>query len=148
MATYDRLRDPAAAEVSFAVADELQGRGIGTRLLEQLAALAAAHGVERFVAQVLPGNVAMLRVFGDAGFDVTRSLAEGTVELEFPIAAGEVYLARVDERDHAAVVASLQPFFRPASVAVLGASPRPGSIGGELFRNIVEGGFAGAALSR
>ena len=56
VATYDRLRDPAAAEVSFAVADELQGRGIGTRLLEQLAALAAAHGVERFVAQVLPGT--------------------------------------------------------------------------------------------
>ena len=145
VATYDRLRDPAAAEVSFAVADELQGRGIGTRLLEQLAALAAAQGVERFVAQVLPGNVAMLRVFGDAGFDVTRRLAEGTVELEFPIAAGEAYRARVDERDHAAVVASLQAFFRPASVAVLGASPRPGSIGGELFRNIVEGGFAGAA---
>ena len=145
VATYDRLRDPAAAEVSFAVADELQGRGIGTRLLEQLAALAAAQGVERFVAQVLPGNVAMLRVFGDAGFDVTRRLAEGTVELEFPIAAGEAYRARVDERDHAAVVVSLQPFFRPASVAVLGASPRPGSIGGELFRNIVEGGFAGAA---
>ena len=35
--TYARLRDPAAAEVSFAVADEFQGRGIGTRLLEQLA---------------------------------------------------------------------------------------------------------------
>jgi acetyl coenzyme A synthetase (ADP forming)-like protein len=145
VATYDRLRDPVKAEVSFAVADELQGRGIGTRLLEQLAAQAAAHGVERFVALVLPENVAMLRVFSDAGFDVARTLEQGAVELEFEIRADETYRARVDERDHAAVVASLRPFFAPESVAVLGASPRPGSIGGELFRNIVAGGYRGRA---
>jgi acetyl coenzyme A synthetase (ADP forming)-like protein len=145
VATYDRLRDPAKAEVSFAVADELQGRGIGTRLLERLAALAAGNGIERFVAVVLPENAAMLRVFSDAGFDVARKLEEGTVELEFAIAPGAAYLERVDQRDHAAVVASLRPFFAPAGVAVLGASPREGSIGGVLFRNIVAGGFAGAA---
>jgi acetyl coenzyme A synthetase (ADP forming)-like protein len=145
VAAYDRLRDPAKAEVSFAVADELQGRGIGTRLLERLAALAAGNGIERFVAVVLPENTAMLRVFSDAGFDVARKLEEGTFELEFAIAPGEAYLERVDQRDHAAVVASLRPFFQPAGVAVLGASPREGSIGGELFRNVVAGGFAGPA---
>jgi acyl-CoA synthetase (NDP forming)/RimJ/RimL family protein N-acetyltransferase len=145
VATYDRLRDPVKAEVSFAVADELQGRGIGTRLLERLAALAAGKGIERFVAVVLPENAAMLRVFSDAGFDVARKLEEGTVELEFAIAPGEAYLEHVDQRDHAAVVASLRPFFAPAAVAVLGASPREGSIGGELFHNVVAGGFAGAA---
>ncbi|HSE82908.1 MAG TPA: GNAT family N-acetyltransferase [Gaiellaceae bacterium] len=145
VATYHRLRDPAKAEVSFAVADDLQGRGIGTRLLEQLAALASAHGVERFVAAVLPENVAMLRVFSDAGFDVARTFEQGIVELEFEIAVDETYRARVDERDHAAVVASLRPFFEPQSLAVLGASPRPGSIGGELFRNVVDGGYRGRA---
>ena len=145
VATYDRLRDPAKAEVAFAVADDLQGRGIGTRLLEQLAAQAAARGVERFVATVLPENTAMLRVFSDAGFDVARTLELGTVELEFGIEAGEAYRARVDERDHAAVVASLRPFFEPRSLAVLGASPRRGTIGGELFRNVVDGGFQGRA---
>jgi acetate---CoA ligase (ADP-forming) len=145
VATYDRLRDPAKAEVAFAVADELQGRGIGTRLLEQLAAAAGAHGIERFVAVVLPSNVAMLRVFFDAGFDVVRSLDPDSYELEFAITPTRAYLARVDERDHAAAVASLRPFFEPKSVAVLGASPRPGSIGGDLFRNIVDGGFRGRA---
>ncbi len=144
-AAYDRLRDPAVAEVSFAVADDLQGRGIGTRLLEQLARNAARQGIERFVAAVLPENTAMLRVFTEAGFDVARTYELGSLELEFPIAATEIYRARVDERDHTAVVASLRPFFEPTSVAVLGASPRPGSIGGVLFRNVVTGGFRGKA---
>jgi acetyl coenzyme A synthetase (ADP forming)-like protein len=145
VASYDRLRDPSRAEVSFAVADELQGRGIGTRLLEQLAAIAEAHGVERFVAVVLPENRPMLSVFMDAGFDVARKLEQGTVELEFPLTPTEAYRAHVDERDHTAVVASLAAFFEPESVSVLGASPRAGSIGGDLFRNIVTGGFHGRA---
>ncbi len=97
-----------SAEVAFAVADELQGRGIGTRLLEQLAAEAAAHGIESFVAEVLSGNRPMLRVFEDAGFDVARRLSDGEVELRFRIAPTEVYRERVDERDHVAVAASLQ----------------------------------------
>jgi acetyl coenzyme A synthetase (ADP forming)-like protein len=56
-----------------------------------------------------------------------------------------VLVSRIDERDHVAVAASLQPFFSPASVAVIGASSRAGSIGGELFRNILRGEFAGVA---
>ncbi|MGN6799206.1 MAG: acetate--CoA ligase family protein, partial [Gaiellaceae bacterium] len=52
---------------------------------------------------------------------------------------------RRDERDHVAVAASLKPFFEPRSVAVIGASPRRGTIGGELFRNILAADFAGAA---
>ena len=131
--------------MAFAVSDELQGRGIATRLLEQLAAEAAAHGIESFVAEVLAGNRPMLRVFEDAGFDVTRSLAAGEVELRFRIAPTEIYRERVDLRDHVAVEASLRPFFVPRTVAVFGASPRRGTIGGELFRNILAGEFAGAA---
>ncbi len=145
-AAYGQLRDPTAAEVSFAVADDLQGRGIGTRLLEQLAQAAARNGIERFVAQVLPENVLMLRVFMDAGFDVARRLDQGVLELEFSLIPTEAFQARVDERDHTAVVASLRSFFEPEGVAVLGASPRPGSIGGQLVRNIVAGGFAGTVF--
>jgi acetyl coenzyme A synthetase (ADP forming)-like protein len=145
LAEYVRLRDPASAEVAFAVSDELQGRGIGTRLLEQLAAEAAGHGIESFVAEVLTGNRPMLRVFEDAGFDVTRSLAGGEVEVRFAIAPTAGYQERVDLRDHEAVAISLRPFFAPRTVAVFGASPRRGTIGGELFRNILAAEFSGAA---
>ena len=142
---YDRLRDPVAAEAAFAVADKLQGHGIGTRLLERLAALAAEQGIERFLAEVLPDNRAMLGVFEGAGLEVTRELDGGEFEVRFPIASTELYRSRVDERDHLAVTASLRPFFEPRSVAVIGASRRRGSIGGELFRNILTADFAGAA---
>ena len=145
VANYVRLRDPKLAEAAFAVADEHQGRGIGTRLLEQLAERAAQVGIERFVAEVLPDNRAMLGVFQAAGFELTRQLESGELEVQFPIASTDVYREHVDARDHEAVVASLRPFFEPTSVAVIGASKRRGSIGGELFRNILEGDFSGAA---
>ncbi len=145
VAEFMRLRDERSAEVAFAVADELQGRGIGTRLLEQLAMRAAATGVERFVAEVLPDNAGMLAVFRDAGFDVARELEHGEIEVRFPIAVTETFQARVDERDHLAVTASLRPFFAPRSLAVVGASHRRGSIGGELFRNVLAADFEGAA---
>ena len=67
-------RDPARAdraEVAFAVADALQGHGIGTRLLEHLAGLARAQGIRTFDAYVLAGNHRMLDVFRDSGFAMT-----------------------------------------------------------------------------
>ena len=145
VANYVRLRDPTLAEAAFAVADENQGRGVGTRLLEQLAERAASVGIERFLAEVLADNRSMLGVFEAAGFELTRELEGGELEVQFPIAATETYRQHVDERDHTAVTASLRPFFDPRSVAVIGASRRRGSIGGELFRNILAGDFVGAA---
>ena len=145
VANYVRLRDPALAEAAFAVADAHQRRGIGTRLLEQLAARAAVVGIERFVAEVLPRNRQMLGVFEAVGFELARELQGGELEVQFPIAATDQYEARVAERDHGAVTASLRPFFEARSVAVMGASRRRGSIGGELFRNILAGDYTGAA---
>jgi len=145
LATYVQLRDPRRAEVAFVVADYLQGRGVGTRLLERLAGHAARAGIEEFVAQVLPQNSAMLNVFRDAGFESTRRLDGGVVEVSLALERTDTVLAAIDERDHVAVARSLEPFFTPSSVAVIGASARRGTIGGELFRNILAADFRGAA---
>jgi acetate---CoA ligase (ADP-forming) len=144
LANWVRLRDPRAAEVAFAVGDEFQRRGIGTRLLEQLASRAAEAGIEEFVAEVLQDNTAMLGVFRDAGFEVTRAGGAGELEIRFPIASTAGYQEHVAARDHVAVRSSLEPFFHPRTVAVVGASTRRGSIGGELFRNILAADFAGS----
>jgi acyl-CoA synthetase (NDP forming)/RimJ/RimL family protein N-acetyltransferase len=145
LATYVRLRDPARAEVAFAVADELHGRGMATRILERLAAHAAAAGIAHFVAEVLPQNAGMLRVFDEAGFETSRALQDGVVEVVLSLEGGADLERRRDLRDHLGVTASLRPFFAPASIAVIGASPRRGTIGGELFRNVLQADFAGAA---
>src|SRR2546423_12307578 len=127
LASCSRLRDPSTAEIAFAVSDAEQGRGIGTRLLEQLATRAAEMGVVTFLAEVMSENRAMLRVFADAGFEVARELERGVVEVRFPIVPTDDLRERVEARDHVAVSASLRAFFAPASVAVIGASRRRGS---------------------
>ena len=145
LANWVRLRDPRAAEVAFTVDDDYQRRGIGTRLLEQLALRASGAGIEEFVAEVLRENDVMLTVFRDAGFDVTRAADGGELEIRFPLAPTDHYRDQVATRDHLAVQASLEPLFRPSALAVVGASSRRGSIGGELFRNVIDGDFAGSA---
>jgi acetate---CoA ligase (ADP-forming) len=146
VAGYDRLNEPGAAEVAFAVADEMHGRGLATRLLEQLAEIAAERGITRFDAEVMAGNRAMLGVFAGAGFDTHRRTEFGEVHLSLDLHPTERFEERRADRTHVAAVASLRPLLAPDSVAVVGASDREASVGGAIFRAIVAGGFAGVAM--
>lgn len=139
-AQYERLREPGVAEVAFAVAEDFRRRGTATRMLEQLAALAAERGIRRFDAEVLASNRPMLSVFGHAGFDVRRRGAHGEVTVSLDITPSEAVRDVIDARDHLAAVASLRPLLSPASVAVLGASE---DLGRTVLANILAGGFRG-----
>jgi acyl-CoA synthetase (NDP forming)/GNAT superfamily N-acetyltransferase len=150
VASYEPTAEPGIAEVAFAVADDLHGRGIATLLLEHLVSLGQACQVQAFTAQTLPENLAMLRVFSDAGLSVRRRLTSDVIELTMPIpreaalGADSTYLDAVAGREQRAGVASLAPLLAPGSVAVVGASRRPGSIGREILLNIRDAGFTGA----
>jgi acyl-CoA synthetase (NDP forming)/GNAT superfamily N-acetyltransferase len=146
VAGYHRLNEPSAAEVAFAVADEMQGRGLATRMLEQLADVAAERGITRFDAEVMAGNRRMLGVFAGAGFDTRRRSELGEVRVSLDLRGGDRFEERVADRTHVAAVASLRPLLEPRSVAVVGASDREDSVGGAIFRTIVAGGFAGVAV--
>jgi acetate---CoA ligase (ADP-forming) len=146
VAGYHRLNEPTAAEVAFAVADEMQGRGLATRLLEQLAEVAAERGITRFDAEVMAGNRRMLGVFAGAGFDTQRHSELGEVRVSLDLRPNERFVERMADRTHAAAVASLRALLEPRSVAVVGASSREDSVGGAIFRSIVAGGFAGVAV--
>src|SRR5919198_894644 len=74
---YERLGATDSAEVAFVVQDDHQSRGLGSILLEHLAAAARERGLTRFVADVLAENAQMIRVFTDAGYRVTRAFEEG-----------------------------------------------------------------------
>ena len=138
-----------SAEVAFTVADDLHNRGIGMLLLEHLVSLARGRGFRAFTALTLNENAAMLRVFADAGLQAQRSLVDGAYDFTFPLPAGEAdaalgtYRDTVAVRERTADVASMRPVLAPASVAVIGASRRPDSVGRAILRNIITGGFPG-----
>jgi RimJ/RimL family protein N-acetyltransferase/predicted CoA-binding protein len=139
---YVGLREPGVAEVAFAVADHDQGRGIGMRMLEQLAAIAADRGIRRFDAEVMASNGPMMRVFAHAGFAVRRE-GFGEITVSLDITPTDAVQERIDERDHVASIASLRPILAPSSVAVVGAAATPGNVGWAVLSNIIAGGFEG-----
>ena len=62
---------PGKAEVAFAVVDQYQGRGIGAALMRHLAAIAREAGLRQLVAEVLPDNIPMLKVFEKSDLPLT-----------------------------------------------------------------------------
>ncbi|HET8679155.1 MAG TPA: GNAT family N-acetyltransferase [bacterium] len=135
--------DADRAEVAFAVADEHQGRGLGTILLGQLAEVAAANGIRLFEAEVLPANLKMLQVFRDSGFPTQAHVESGEVHEIFPTRLTPEALTQFDEREKIGAANALKTFLTPRSVAVIGASRQRGTIGGEIFHNLLAYGFAG-----
>ena len=141
---YDRLGAGDAAEVAFAVVDAHQGRGIGTLLLEYLAAYAMEHGITRFAADVLSDNQRMLEVFGAAGYRRGYdAIKHGVVHCEFDIEPTGASMAAIDERAWTAGVRSVHRLLRPRSIAVVGAGRSSTSIGRAVLRNLINGCFTG-----
>ena len=140
--SYDRI-DADSAEVAFVVADDYQGRGVATLLLEELARRANETGITTFVAEVLPENVRMLEVFRASGFPVRVHAEPGSIVVEFPTELTGPARERFERREQAAAAAAVRALLHPAAVAVIGASRRRGTVGGELFHNLLSSGFAG-----
>ena len=132
-----------SAEVAFVVRDEHQGRGLGSILLEHLAAAARENGVRRFEAEVLVENHQMVRVFRDAGYQVSRAFAEGVLHLEFDVDPTERSLAVRDAREQRAEARGVHNVLHPSSVAVIGASTDPSKIGHAVLANLLRANFTG-----
>ena len=145
VARYELLdrRGPRAAEVAFVVADEHQGRGLGSVLLEHLAGAAAENEVMAFVAEVLAENEAMITVFRDAGYQLQRSRDGAEVHLEFAIDPTEALRTVRDAREAASEARSVGNLLAPGSVAVIGASPERTRVGGAVLATCSPAASAG-----
>jgi CRP-like cAMP-binding protein len=64
--------DPAVAEIAFIVADEDQGRGIGSFLMDALTIAARVGGVQRFTARLLAENTPMRSILERYGAEWER----------------------------------------------------------------------------
>ena len=139
---YDRI-DAGSAEVAFNISDHYQGKGIGSVLLEHLAAIAQELGLTRFTAEVLPQNRKMLAVFSDAGYEVSRRIEDGIVEVGFDIEPTDRSRAVAMSREHRAESRSMHTVLHPRSIAVIGASRREDAIGSQLLERLLGAGFTG-----
>jgi acyl-CoA synthetase (NDP forming)/GNAT superfamily N-acetyltransferase len=142
IARFDRL-DETTAEVAFHISDAHQGMGVGSVLLEHLAAAAQERGVTKFVADVLPQNRKMIQVFTEAGYDVDYKFDDGVIAVAFTIEPTEQSQAVRLSRERRAEALSVRSALFPGSIAVIGASRRVDSIGHQLLANVRAGGFTG-----
>ncbi|HSF22673.1 MAG TPA: GNAT family N-acetyltransferase [Blastocatellia bacterium] len=141
-ALYSAIGDDRA-DAAFAVADDYQGRGLGTILVGQLAQVAAANGIRVFEADVLATNHKMLGVFRRSGFPIKVTVTTGQLHVTFPTSFTPEAVDQFEEREQVAAINSLKLFLHPHSVAVIGASRKRGTIGGEIFHNLLNYEFAG-----
>ncbi len=143
---WDMLPVGNVAEVAFTVEDNIQLRGLGTILLEELARAAAKYNIAAFDAQVLQENTRMLEVFEESGFRLKKRFAEGVYHIAIDLKDQEEYEKRQSYREHIARSAGVKRLLCPRRVAVVGASRNPESVGGALFRNLLKDGFNGVVF--
>lgn len=133
----------ATAEIGIVLAEGFQGKGLGTIMIGQLAEVAHEEGIGDFQAYVSSRNSKMIKMMHDMGFPVSVSIEPDLVKMTFPTSIESKTLEAFDMRDATAATAAVQNFFSPRSLAVIGASRERDSIGGRLFKNILEAGFQG-----
>lgn len=126
----------------FAVAPDALGNGVGTLLLEHAIEGAAAAGIDT-LSTTVPADASAIHVLRGSGATLHEQPTDGLVRVEISTRLEEPGRGRWEERSRARTAASLLPLFRPRAVAVIGASPSPGSVGGQVLRRLVEGGFNG-----
>lgn len=83
VARYEPTEEPNTVEVAFVVLDGWQGKGLGTIMLDELLAAAAARGIKRFRAYVLADNLRMLDLLRRFTDVQERTIDSGVVELVF-----------------------------------------------------------------
>ena len=142
-AEYVRI-DEKSAEVSFTTAEGHRGLGLATLLLAELAEHARARGIKTFEAFVLPDNRRMAEVLRESGFTASSAPRDGFLRWQLATDFTVLAQGQYDLREAIALRTSLQRLLSPRSVAVIGASRTRGTIGAEIFHNLLATTFNGA----
>lgn len=146
---YDRLvedreyPDGDVAEVAFNVSDASQGKGLGSILLEHLAAAGRERGIRMFVADVLPANTKMLRVFTYAGYDVKQRFDDGVVSVNFTIRPTDRSMEVLAERERRAEALSMGRILAAESVLIYGSGQEGGKLAALMEQRVRESDFTG-----
>jgi acetyl coenzyme A synthetase (ADP forming)-like protein len=141
-AGYD-ITGPDTAKPAIVVSEGYRRKGLGTILLKRLAKLASDSGIRAFEVTVDADRYALLDQIRGMGFPIRPRALSGKIKVVFLTSTSRAAVESFEQRDTAATVATVKHFFRPRSVAVIGASREKDSIGGELFMNLIQADFNG-----
>lgn len=141
-AGYD-ITGPDTAEPAIVVSEGYRRKGLGTILLKRLAQLAFDSGIRAFEVTVDADRYALLDQIRGMGFPIRPRALPGKIKVVFLTSTSRAAVESFEQRDTATTVATVKHFFRPRSIAVIGASREKDSIGGELFMNLIQANFNG-----
>ena len=142
VARYERAAADTARVLVFADASWRRA-GLGTVLLSRLAEAARHAGVRRLAGDVPRSDVAMLGLLKELGLEYEEQLTAASVHASFAVQETDAYLDALLAGQRAAARVSVAPFLCPRSIALVGASDKPGSIGALLLANLLASGFTG-----
>ena len=142
VARYERTAGDSAGFLVFVDAS-WRRVGLGTVLLRRLAEAARHAGVRRLAGDLPEGDVAMRGVLAELGLEYTEQVKAAAVHASFAVQETGAYLDAVLADQRAAARIAVGPFLRPGSIALVGASDKPGSVGELLLANLLKSGFSG-----
>ena len=142
VARYERTAGDTARLLVFVDAFWRRA-GLGTLLLRRLAEAARHAGVRRLAGDVPRGDAAILGLLEELGLEYQEQVTAATVHASFAVQETDAYLDAVLADQRAAARVAVGPFLRPGSIALVGASDKPGSVGGLLLANLLASGFTG-----
>ena len=142
VARYARTAADTARALVFVDASWRRA-GLGTVLLSRLAEAARHAGVRRLAGDVPRSDVAMLGLLAELGLEYEEQPTAASVHASFAVQETDAYLDALLADQRAAARVSVAPFLCPRSIALVGASDKPGSIGALLLANLLASGFAG-----
>ena len=142
VARYERTAADTARFLLFVDASWRRA-GLGTMLLRALADAARHAGVRRLAGDAPKGDVAILGLLEELGLEYEEQVTAATVHASFAVQETDAYLDAILADQRAAARTAVGPFLRPASIALVGASSKPASIGGLLLANLLASGFTG-----
>ena len=99
--------------------------------------------MRRLAGDVPRGDAAILGLLEELGLEYTEQVTAATVHASFAVQETDAYLDAVLADQRAAARVAVGPFLRPGSIALVGASDKPGSVGGLLLANLLASGFTG-----
>jgi acetyltransferase len=80
-----KVHGASEGEVAVIVSDKWQRRGLGKELLARMMLVGASEKLEKLVADILPDNRSVMRIFEKLGFSLKHSLEDEVVRAEFKL---------------------------------------------------------------